>query len=119
VSNTLQPNQVEANIVSTIIGIGDERSVVISEWIGELESNCSKTRGIALASQLGEALESYVGVDKEILAEAFARTIHNRPRRDLPTSSELGAPGPADRDLRHAAPVDSGRPMGKYRDTRR
>lgn len=74
--------------MSTLIGLSDDQSVVISEWIGELESNCSKTRGIALASQLGEALESYMGVDKEILAEAFARTIHNRPRRDPPTRSE-------------------------------
>ena len=67
--------------MSTIIGLSDERSVVISEWIGELESSCSKTRGIALAALLGEALESYVWVEKEILADWNARAAEEQARK--------------------------------------
>jgi hypothetical protein len=82
-SNSWQPNLSETSLVSSIIGLSDERSLAISEWIGELESSRSKPRGLALASLLGEALESYVGVEKGILAEAFLRTVDNRPGSSL------------------------------------
>jgi hypothetical protein len=78
VSYSLRPGLLETNLVSTILGFGDERSEVIAEWIGEFEANDSNMRGSALASQLGEALESYLGIDKDILTHAFLRTIHDQ-----------------------------------------
>jgi hypothetical protein len=64
--------------VSTIVGFSEEQSEAISRFICDLQANSSESQEIALYSLLAETLESYVGVDREILTEAFSRTIPNR-----------------------------------------
>jgi hypothetical protein len=70
----------EANLVSTIVGFSEEQSEAISQLICDLEKKSSEARGIGLYSLLAETLESYVGVDREILTAAFSRTIPDRTR---------------------------------------
>ena len=72
----MRPIILGRSLPSTTLGFGDERSEVIAEWIGEFEEN-SSMRGIALASRLGKALEGYLGIDKDVLTEAFLRASHD------------------------------------------
>ena len=53
------------------IGFSDTERNDILEWFEELESTGSESRRVTLASQLADALEGYMGIDRELLTHAF------------------------------------------------
>lgn len=55
----------------TSIGLSDEETSLILRWINELEGSCSESHAAELVTRLAEALESCMGIDKEILNESL------------------------------------------------
>ena len=55
----------------TVIGISDAEEAQILEWFAEWEGPCSTSRQMVLAAQLSDALEGFMGIDKELLSQAF------------------------------------------------
>jgi hypothetical protein len=55
----------------TVIGISDAEEAQILEWFAELDGPCSTSRQVVLAAQLSHALEGFMGIDKELLTQAF------------------------------------------------
>jgi hypothetical protein len=47
------------------------RATRLMAWLEEFDGPCSEAWGRTLARQLGDALESYMGIDREILTAAF------------------------------------------------
>jgi hypothetical protein len=55
----------------TSIALSDEETSLILKWIDELEGPCSESYAAELVTRLAEALESCMGIDKEILNESL------------------------------------------------
>lgn len=54
-----------------VIGISDAEEEQILEWFAELKAPCPRSRQLVLAAQLSDALEGFMGIDKELLSQAF------------------------------------------------
>jgi hypothetical protein len=55
----------------TVICVSDAEEAQILEWFAELEGPCSTSRQVVLATQLSHALEGFMGIDEELLSQAF------------------------------------------------
>ena len=55
----------------TVIGISDTEEAQILEWFAELDGPCSQSRQVVLATHLSDALEGFMGIDKDLLSQAF------------------------------------------------
>jgi integrase len=53
------------------IGFSDTERNDILEWFEEIETTGSESRRVTLSAQLAEALEGYMGIDREFLTHAF------------------------------------------------
>jgi hypothetical protein len=65
----------------TVIGVSDAEEAQILEWFAELEGPCTTSRQVVLATQLSHALEGFMGIDKELLSQAFFLNEHRRKTR--------------------------------------
>ena len=68
------------NSSSNVIGFSGTESTGILEWFQELDDSSGESRALVLVSQLGKALESYMGIDEENLSQAFLAD-YQRKRR--------------------------------------
>jgi hypothetical protein len=65
----------------TVIGVSDTEEAQILEWFAELEGPCTTSRQVVLATQLSHALEGFMGIDKELLSQAFLNEHRRKIRR--------------------------------------
>ena len=66
------------------------RHIRLLEWLEEFDGPCSEARGHLLATRLGTALESFMGIEREILTAALLAEYLERQR-----GSESGGGGGA------------------------
>jgi hypothetical protein len=59
------------NLAATSLAHESGEYIRVLEWLEEFDGPCSEARGYFLASRLGAALESYMGIDREILTAAL------------------------------------------------
>jgi hypothetical protein len=65
----------------TVIGVSDAEEAQILEWFAEFEGPCTTSRQVVLATQLSQALEGFMGIDKELLSQAFLNEHRRKIRR--------------------------------------
>lgn len=77
-----------ARNASTIIGLSEEEAADIVQRLDELDSPCDEARQIYLASHLANALEGYIGIEREMLMGMLtAQVLQTTPGGDNAVTS--------------------------------
>jgi hypothetical protein len=75
------PKDPQQRATGTVIGFSDAETEAILALFEELDGRCDASRARALAFQLSEALEGFMGIDKEALGAVLLAQYHKKTHR--------------------------------------